>query len=123
MANIEQEDIQNVVVQQIAMRHAVHGIRECSKLIASGQAEVCLLAKDVNEKEYTALIEALTRENKTALINVDSKETLGTWAGLTKIDEEGEVVKARSTGVLVLKSIPSSAAGEKLRAYIQANQA
>jgi len=123
MANIEQEDIQNVVVQQIANRNAVHGLRTCTKLIAQGQAEVCLLAKDVTEKEYKNLIEAITRENKTALINVDSKETLGTWAGLAKIDEEGEVVKARSTGVLCLKSIPSSAAGEKLRAYIQANQA
>lgn len=123
MAALEQEDIQNIVGQQVAHRQAVLGLRSAVKLIAQGQAELVILASDVNEAQYKALVEAISRENKTALINVDSKEILGTWAGLSKIDEEGEVVKARSCGVLALKAIPSSAAGEKLKAYIQANQA
>jgi len=123
MAALEQEDIQNIVGQQVAHRQAVLGLRSSVKLIAQGQAELVILASDVNEAQYKALVEAISRENKTALINVDSKEILGTWAGLSKIDEEGEVVKARSCGVLALKAIPSSAAGEKLKAYIQANQA
>lgn len=123
MATLEQEDIQSIVNQQVSMRQAVLGLRSVSKLIAQGLAELVILASDVNEAQYKALVEALARENKTALINVDSKEILGTWAGLSKIDEEGEVVKARPCGVLALKAIPSSAAGEKLKAYIQANQA
>jgi len=123
MANLEQEDIQSIVNQQVSMRQAVLGLRSVTKLIAQGLAELVILASDVNEAQYKALVEALARENKTALINVDSKEILGTWAGLSKIDEEGEVVKARPCGVLALKAIPSSAAGEKLKAYIQANQA
>jgi len=123
MATLEQEDIQSIVNQQVSMRQAVLGLRSVTKLIAQGLAELVILASDVNEAQYKALVEALARENKTALINVDSKEILGTWAGLSKIDEEGEVVKARPCGVLALKAIPSSAAGEKLKAYIQANQA
>jgi len=123
MATLEQEDIQNIVSQQVAHRLAVLGLRCSVKLIAQGQAELVILASDVNEPQYKALIEAISRENKTALINVDSKEILGNWAGLSKFDDEGEVVKARPCGVLALKSIPSSAAGEKLKAYIQANQA
>lgn len=123
MATLEQEDIQNIVSQQVAHRLAVLGLRGATKLIAQGQAELVILASDVNEPQYKALIEAISRENKTALINVDSKEILGNWAGLSKFDDEGEVVKARPCGVLALKSIPNSAAGEKLKAYIQANQA
>lgn len=123
MANLEQEDIQNIVAHQVAHRQAILGLRSVTKLIAQGAAELVILASDVSEPQYKALIEAIARENKTALINVDSKEILGTWAGISKIDEEGEVVKARPCGVLALKSIPSNAAGEKLKTYIQANQA
>merc|ERR1712088_687766 len=67
-----------------------------------------VLASDVNSAEYKALVTAITKEGKTALINVDSKEILGTWCGLSKIDEEGEVVKARACGCVGLKSIPNN---------------
>merc|ERR1712088_872986 len=70
-----------------------------------------------------ARVTAITKEGKTALINVDSKEILGTWCGLSKIDEEGEVVKARACGCVGLKSIPNNDAGNKVKAFIQTNQA
>merc|ERR1712088_429469 len=87
------------------------------------KAELVVLASDVNSAEYKALVTAITKEGKTALINVDSKEILGTWCGLSKIDEEGEVVKARACGCVGLKSIPNNDAGNKVKAFIQTNQA
>ena len=67
MANLEQEDIQSIVNQQVSMRQAVLGLRSVTKLIAQGLAELVILASDVNEAQYKALVEALARENKTAL--------------------------------------------------------
>lgn len=119
----EPTDFQSVIQTSIATRQALRGLKEVTRSVAQGQAEVVFLASDVGEAAYKTLVEAICRENKTALINVDSKEILGQWAGLSKLDEEGEVVKARSCGAVSVKRIPSSPEGEKLKAFIAANQA
>lgn len=120
---MEQADIQDVLKIQIATRNAKMGLKEATRLVAQNGAELVIMASDVNSAEYKSLIDAIARESKTPLINVDSKEILGTWCGLSKTDEEGEVTKARPCGVVALKTIPNSAAGEKLKQFIQSNQA
>jgi len=120
---MEQTDIQSSISTAKARRDLVMGLKETVRLVAAGQAELVVLASDVNSAEYKALVTAITKEGKTALINVDSKEILGTWCGLSKIDEEGEVVKARPCGCVGLKSIPNNDAGNKVKAFIQTNQA
>jgi len=120
---MEQTDIQACISSAKARREAVLGLKETVRLVASGSAELVILASDVNSAEYKSLVTAISKEAKTALINVDSKEILGTWCGLSKIDEEGEVVKARPCGCVGLKSIPNNDAGNKVKAFIQTNQA
>merc|ERR1712157_80163 len=110
---MEASDIQAVVQQSLAQRNAKLGLKEVARLVAQGNAAACFLATDVSEKEYKAVIEGLCKENKTPLLNVDSKETLGLWCGLSKV--EGEVTRSRSCGVMAIKTIPNTEAGNKFK--------
>jgi len=112
---MEASDIQAVVQQSLAQRNAKLGLKEVARLVAQGNAAACLLATDVSEKEYKAVIEGLCKENKTPLLNVDSKETLGLWCGLSRVDDEGEVTRSRSCGVMAIKTIPNTEAGNKFK--------
>jgi len=123
MTDVEATDFQSVIQQQVSTRNAVMGLKEVVRSVAENKSAAVFLASDVGEAQYKALVEAICRENKTALINVDSKEILGQWCGLAKVDEEGEVVKARSCGAVSLRSVPATPSGEKLKAFIAANQA
>jgi len=118
MAAIEAQDLSQVMRGARQMRHAFLGLNEAVRAIEQGGIELCLLANDVNDDAYKSLIEALASETKTALIKVDSKDLLGEWAGLAKMDEEGNVAKARPCGVVAIKHIPNGPSGEKVKAYI-----
>jgi small subunit ribosomal protein S12e len=119
MTDVEATDFQSVIQQTVSQRNAWMGLKEVTKSVAQGKSACVFLANDVGEAQYKALVEAICRENKTALINVDSKEILGQWCGLAKLDEEGEVVKARSCGCVSIKQLPNSPAGEKLKEFIK----
>merc|ERR1712157_248030 len=87
---MEASDIQAVVQQSLAQRNAKLSLKEVARLVAQGNAAACLLATDVSEKEYKAVIE-----------------------GLSKVDDEGEVTRSRSCGVMAIKTIPNTEAGNK----------
>lgn len=123
MSACDATDFQTVIQQSLSTRHAWMGLKETVRSVAQGTSSLVFLASDVGEAQYKALVTAICKENKTPLINVDSKEILGQWCGLAKLDEEGEVVKARSTGCISLKTIPNSPSGEKLKEFIKASQA
>lgn len=118
----EPTDFQSVIQSSVSTRAAVMGLKEVVRSVANSNSQVVFLATDVNEKQYKALVQAICQENKTPLVNVDSKEILGQWCGLAKLDEEGEVVKARSCGCVSVTKIPSGPSGEKLKAFIEASQ-
>jgi len=117
------EEFEQSVRLSTQQRQAKVGYKEVIRQIMQGHATVVFLADDTSEQAIKDLIEAGCRESKVPLIKVDSKETLGKWAGLAKIDDEGEVVKARSASCVGLSRIPVGPAGEKLKAFIEANQA
>lgn len=122
MAEVESTDFQDVIHTSVSTRCAWMGLKEVTSSVAQGKSACVFLATDVNEAQYKALVEAICRENKTALIQVDSKELLGQWCGLAKLDEEGEVAKARSCGCVSIRTLPNSPAGEKLKEFIKINQ-
>ncbi len=64
---------------------------------------MCILAESCNEAEYTKLIEALCAEHNINLIKVSDAKKLGEWAGLCKIDREGNPRKVVGCGVVVIK--------------------
>lgn len=55
--------------------------------------QLAILADDCNQPDYKKLIEALCAEQSVNLISVPEQQTLGQWAGLCKIDSEGEARK------------------------------
>ena len=64
---MEQTDIQSSISTAKARRDLVMGLKETVRLVAAGQAELVVLASDVNSAEYKALVTAITKEGKTAL--------------------------------------------------------
>merc|ERR1711879_321129 len=69
------------------------GLREVIKAIESGDAQVCILAKDCQKKEYQTLITALCSTRNVGLIQVEKRKDLGLWCGLGKLEEDGKIGK------------------------------
>merc|ERR1712093_506974 len=72
------------------------GIRECAKMLDKQKVHLCLLADNCNEPAYKKLIEALCTEHSIPLMNVEDNTLLGEWAGLCKMDAEGNARKVVS---------------------------
>ena len=85
--------IQVVLKKALAHDGLSRGLHEASRAIERGQAQLCVLADDCNQPDYKKLIEALCAEQGVNLIAVPEYKQLGQWAGLCKIDEEGEARK------------------------------
>lgn len=69
------------------------GLREVAKALDSRQAKLCFLSKDCDNAEYSRLVRALCEESGVNLVMVDEGKQLGEWAGLCKIDRDGEATK------------------------------
>jgi small subunit ribosomal protein S12e len=94
--------------QQVLKNALVHdglarGLREAAKALDKRQAHLCVLVETCNEAEYIKLIEALCAEHKINLIKVGDAKVLGTWAGLCKIDREGNPRKIVGCSCVVVK--------------------
>lgn len=83
------------VVLKKALNHdgLARGLHESCRAIERGEAQLCVLADDCNQPDYKKLIEALCAEQSVNLIAVAEAKQLGQWAGLCKIDAEGEARK------------------------------
>merc|ERR1711924_291455 len=62
--------------------------------------KLCCLAKDCDNAEYSNLVRALCDEGGVSLVMVDEGKQLGEWAGLCKINEEGEATSGALLGGL-----------------------
>merc|ERR1711935_414332 len=74
----------------------------CADGLARGLRE-SVRALDCKEAAYTALVEALCTEHQIPYIHVDNAKTLGEWAGLCKLDTEGNVRKVVACKCVVVK--------------------
>lgn len=88
----------NTAVSQVLKKALAHdglsrGLHEAARAIERGQAQLAVLADDCNEDRYKKLITALCAEQSVSLISVPEASELGKWAGLCKIDAEGEARK------------------------------
>ena len=82
--------IQVVMKKALAHDGLSRGLHEACRAIERGEAQLCILADDCNQPDYKKLIEALCAEQGVNLIAVPEAKQLGQWAGLCKIDAEGE---------------------------------
>jgi small subunit ribosomal protein S12e len=72
-------------------------------LIFRRQAHLAVLVETCTEKEYIKLVEALCAEHNINLIKVSDAKKLGEWAGLCKIDREGNARKVVACSCVVVK--------------------
>lgn len=98
-----EEALQEVLKKALINEGLVRGIRECVKVLDRKQAQLCVLVETVTEKEYLKLIEALCAQYNVNLIKVSDAKKLGEWAGLCKIDREGNARKVVGASVVVVK--------------------
>jgi small subunit ribosomal protein S12e len=98
-----EEALQEVLKKALINDGLVRGIRESVKALDRREAQLCVLVETVTEKEYLKLIEALCAEHNINLIKVSDAKKLGEWAGLCKIDREGNARKVVGASVVVVK--------------------
>jgi len=97
-------DALRVVLRKSLVRDGLaRGIRECLRAIERGEAKLCVLAEDCDEKNYKSLITALCKERGVLLCPVDSYLLLGEWAELCKRDKSGVPRKIVKCSCVVVK--------------------
>jgi small subunit ribosomal protein S12e len=98
-----EEALQQVLKKALVHDGLARGIREAVKALDRRQAHLCVLAESCTETEYIKLVEALCAEHNINLVKVSDAKKLGEWAGLCKIDREGNPRKVVGCGVVVVK--------------------
>ncbi|CEH12390.1 40s ribosomal protein s12 [Ceraceosorus bombacis] len=100
-----EDALQEVLKKALIHDGLARGLRECAKALDRRQAHLCVLVETCTEAEYIKLIEALCTEHKIDLLKVSDPKTLGTWAGLCKIDREGNPRKVVGCSCVVVHKV------------------
>ncbi|WOL18578.1 hypothetical protein Cni_G27375 [Canna indica] len=75
--------LQVVLKKSLAHDGLVRGLHEAAKVIEKHAAQLCILAEDCNQTDYTKLVKALCADHNCHLVTVPSAKTLGEWAGVS----------------------------------------
>merc|ERR1711977_72687 len=94
--------LKDVMKRAICHDGLVRGIRECTKNLDKRRAQLCILADNCTEAAYRKLIQALCAEHAVPIMTVEDQMELGEWAGLCKIDAEGNPVKVVKASCVVI---------------------
>ena len=109
--------LQEVIKTALMNDGLARGLHECAKALDKRQAHLCVLASDNDEPQYGKLVEALCAQHEIFLLRVDDKMKLGEWAGLCKIDAEGNARKVVKCSCVVVKDYGSE--GEALDVLLE----
>lgn len=116
--------IQEVLKEALIADGLSRGLHETTKSLDKRQALLCVLADNCDEPMYKKLIQALCQEHQIPLIKVDSNVKLGEWAGLCKLDQEGNPRKVvRCSSVVVRDWGKETPAQDMVKEYINTNKA
>ena len=75
--------LQLVLKKSLAHDGLARGLHEGAKAIEKHAAQLCVLAEDCNQPDYTKLVQVLCAEHNVNLISVPSAKKLGEWAGVS----------------------------------------
>merc|ERR1719487_2139469 len=104
--------IKRVLKNAMVVDGCIRGLHEVAKHIDAGKAQVVFLAESCNEAAYKKLVQALCLEKNVPLIDVADNKTLGEWAGLCKIDSDGQPKKVVGASCVCISDF-----GEEGQAY------
>merc|ERR1739838_709028 len=97
--------VQQVLKDALCADGLARGLREAVRALDRKSAYFCVLCTDIDTSAYTALVEAMCNEHQIPYINVDNAKTLGEWAGLCKLDQEGNPRKVVPCKCVVVTDI------------------
>uniref|UniRef100_A0A6N2MS52 40S ribosomal protein S12 n=1 Tax=Salix viminalis TaxID=40686 RepID=A0A6N2MS52_SALVM len=103
--------LQLVLKKSLAHGGLARGLHEGAKVIEKHAAQLCVLAEDCNQPDYIKLVKALCADHGVGLLTVPSAKTLGEWAGLCKIDSEGNARKVVGCSCVVVKDYGETSEG------------
>ena len=81
--------LKKVLKNAMIVDGVVRGLHGVAKVLDNKKAQVCLLAENCSEPAYKKLVTALCAERGIPLIPVADNKELGQWAGLCKVDKDG----------------------------------
>jgi len=102
--NAIQEALKVVLKKALISDGLVRGLRECAKALDRKEAHLCILAKDCDDKAYRKLITALCKNYNVSLLEIPTREELGDWSGLFKLDEEDNHRRKVKTSCVVIRN-------------------
>ncbi|KAH9612022.1 hypothetical protein KSS87_021517 [Heliosperma pusillum] len=103
--------LQLVIKKSMAHGGLARGLHEGAKAIEKHTAQLCLLAEDCDQPDYVKLVKGLCGEHNVDLLTIPSAKTLGEWAGLCKIDSEGNARKVVGCSCVVIKDFGEDTEG------------
>merc|ERR1712066_267938 len=95
------------------------GLNEAVRALEKRDALICLLAENCDEANYVRLIEALCVEHQIPILKIGDNKTLGEWAGLCKIDREGNARKIVGCSCVVVQSLEDCPAWDFLQTQLK----
>ncbi|CAI0446831.1 unnamed protein product [Linum tenue] len=114
--------LQLVLKKSLAHGGLSRGLHEGAKVIEKHAAQLCVLAEDCNQADYVKLVKALCADHNVNLMTVPSAKTLGEWAGLCKIDSEGNARKVVGCSCVVVRDYGEESEGlNVVQEHLKAN--
>eukprot|EP00744_Colponema_vietnamica_P000023 GILI01000045.1.p1 GENE.GILI01000045.1~~GILI01000045.1.p1 ORF type:complete len:140 (+),score=53.99 GILI01000045.1:43-462(+) len=94
-------------VKEVLKKALIHdglkrGLHECAKVLDKRAALLACLSESCDEPGYKRLVEALCAEHSIPLIRFPDSKLLGEYAGLCKIDKEGNPRKVVGCACVVV---------------------
>merc|ERR1719382_826925 len=109
VAAVEQEEVtdlasavKKVCKMALAVDGLARGLHEGAKVIDAGKAQFVFLSESCDEPSYKKLVKALCAEKSVPLYDVPDSKKLGEWAGLCKIDTDGQPRKVVGASCVVV---------------------
>lgn len=115
--------IRRVLKDALTVDGVIRGLHEVAKHLEAGKARVCFLASSCNEEAYKKLVKGLCLEHNVQVVEVEDNKQLGEWAGLCKIDAEGNPKKVVGATCVVITEYgkEEGPAYEFLTSYLSSN--
>ena len=105
VAELTIEDALKVVLRTSLVHDGLaRGLRESAKALTRGEGQLVVLVESVTEEAISKLVQGLATENNVPLTKVADAKQLGEWAGLGKIDRDGNARKVVGASVVVVKN-------------------